>query len=212
MQAPESSFPLSWPVGWARTTERKRAHFGTVGDGGYGLKRMTAAVATKRLLAELHRLGADAIMMSTNMRTRQDGFPVATAAEPTDPGVAVYFRLKGEPRVLACDRWDKVADNVAALAKHIDSIRGQVRWGVGSLEQAFRGYKALPEMGASKPWYEVLAVSMDAPWPIIEKRRTKLLRDHHPDLGGAHDSAAEINAAFDEARRFVADRDCKGSS
>lgn len=115
--------------------------------------------------------------------------------------MAVYFRLKGEPRVLACDRWDRVADNMAALAAHIDAMRGQLRWGVGSLEQAFAGYKALPAMPASRPWYEVLGVSEGASLGQIDDARRELLRKHHPDVGGNANLAAEINAAHAEGRR-----------
>jgi hypothetical protein len=33
-----------------------------------------------------------------------------------------------------------VADNIAAIAAHIDAIRRQDRYGVGTLDQAFAGY------------------------------------------------------------------------
>jgi hypothetical protein len=118
-----------------------------------------------------------------------------------DHGAAVYFRVKGEPRVLACDRWDKVAHNFVALARHVEAIRGQLRWGVGSLEQAFGGYKALPAMGATKPWWQILGVSEGASIGQIDDARRELLRKHHPDVGGNSNQAAEINAAHAEGRR-----------
>jgi hypothetical protein len=162
---------------------------------------VTLYVGRERLLDEMKRLGATAVMLSTNVPTRQDGLPYSKAREPDDHGVAVYFRIKGEPRVLACDKWDRVADNMAALAAHVDAVRGQLRWGVGTIEQAFGGYKALPAMGASKQWWEILGVKEDASWPTIEAKREALLHVHHPDRGGNGNVAAEINAAFDQARR-----------
>lgn len=196
MKTPESAFPLSWPPGWPRKPNpvRPRARFGS-GSG------VSLGVGVHRVTSELRMLGATDVIISTNVRPRLDGLPSGDAANPVDPGAAVYFRVKGQPRVLACDKWDRLADNLAALAKHVEAIRGQVRWGVGSIEQAFGGYLALSAMGASKPWWEVLAIDPSAQWHQIEAKREALLHRHHPDKGGNANRAAEINAAFDEARR-----------
>lgn len=203
-QNTESSYPLSWPVGWPRCKAPTRARFSAANhgsDSSYRYKRgVTVAEGVDRMLAEMRRLGAQQVVISTNVRTRHDGLPYSNTAEPRDHGVAVYFRLKGEPRVLACDKWDRVADNLVALAKHVEAVRGQVRWGVGSLEQAFGGYRALPEVGARRAWWEVLGVAQDASIDEVERRREELLFKHHPDRGGSQAIAAEVNAAFDEAR------------
>jgi hypothetical protein len=198
------AFPLSWPPGWPRTPPGKlqRARFSVrVQDSTYRMKgQVTLYVGRERLLDELRRLGAQSVVLSTNIPVRLDGLPYSKAAEPKDHGVAIYFRIKGEPRVLACDKWDRVADNMAALAAHVEAIRGQLRWGVGSLEQAFGGYRALTAMGARKPWHEVLGVSEGASLGQIEDARNELLMRHHPDRGGSHSMAAEINAAYSEAK------------
>ena len=57
----------------------------------------------------------------------------------------MYFKLDSVPEglVLACDRWLRVEDNIAAVAAHIGALRGIDRWGVGSVRQAFAGYKRL---------------------------------------------------------------------
>jgi hypothetical protein len=115
--------------------------------------------------------------------------------------VAIYFRLKGEPRVLACDKWNRVAHNLYAISKHIDAIRGQVRWGVGSLEQAFGGYRALPAMEAPKQWWEVLGVKPHASAAEVEAARLAGLSRCHPDKGGRTGDAVEINLAWDAFRR-----------
>lgn len=199
-------YPLSWPAGWPRTPPGKieRAKFGSrvTHEGGWSSReRITNYAARERLLDELSRLGAQGLVLSTNIPTRQDGLPYSNAKEPRDHGVAVYFRLRGEPRVLACDRWDRVADNMAALAAHIDAMRGQARWGVGSLDQAFAGYKALPAVGARKAWHEVLGVVAHEATGTVELRIRTLQREHHPDRGGNGAQMAEINAAADEFRR-----------
>lgn len=213
MNAPDESYPLSWPVSWPRCKSPTRAKFGAERwvanannpNGGWKARgALTLAQARERLLDELSRLGASHVVLSTNIKTRNDGLPYSNAAEPRDSGTAVYFRLKGEPRVLACDKWDRVADNLAALAKHIEAVRGQVRWGVGSLEQAFGGYRALPAMGEIKHWWEVLGVPQGASLDAVEAKRIELLQRHHPDKGGTHARAAEINEAADQANRELA--------
>ena len=90
---------------------------------------------------------------------------------------------------------------MAALAAHVDAVRGQIRWGVGTLEQAFGGYKALPAMDQRRTWWQILKVSEGASLGQIEDARNELLMKHHPDRGGHGNEAAEINAAYDEARK-----------
>lgn len=204
MNAPDASWPLSWPISWPRSRSPECAKFGGRRQSDHGnwtvRASLTIAQARERLIHELALLGATNRVLSTNIRTRGDGLPYSNAAEPADHGVAVYFRLKGEPRVLACDKWDRVADNIAALAKHIEAARGQIRWGVGTLEQAFGGYKALPAVGEKQPWWVVLALPESASRDEIDRKRNDLLRKHHPDMtGGSHTRAAEINAAYQEA-------------
>jgi len=189
------TFPLAWPVGWPRSSGAPaQAHFGRKGQG------ETLYAARARLQDELRMLGAAAVVISTNLPTRNDGLLYSNAREPADHGVAVYFLIKAEPRVLACDRWNRVSDNMVALAKHVEAIRGQLRWGVGSIEQAFGGYKALPAVGARVDWHVVLGVPPAASWEEIQRRRRELLEQHHPDRGGDPARAAAVNEAFSEAR------------
>lgn len=202
------AYPLAWPVGWRRTAaeERKRGRFGAVVS---GLRReLSIAEGRDRLLDELDALGADAVVVSTNAptrRDRRDGWVVSgSAANPKDPGAAVYFRLPDGPHVLACDRWDRLADNLAAIAAHVEALRGIDRWGVGSLAQAFAGYKALTAMGERPPWWRVLGFATEPrDLGAVERRWRELIREHHPDAGGNQDQAADVNAAMSEARRVL---------
>lgn len=207
----EQAYPLSWPRHWQRTPSHKkqRAQFGKVGPANYGggyttKSRLSIADGTKRLLDELGRLGAREIIISTNLRLRRDGLPASDQKEPDDNGVAVYFQLLGKPQVLACDKWDRIADNLAALGAHIDAIRRQERYGVGSLEQAFAGYAALPNYAtepAKRPWRDVLGYpetleAAEAGYKVAAKRL-------HPDNpSGSHEAMAELNQAIKEAREF----------
>ncbi|MBU0517173.1 MAG: DnaJ domain-containing protein [Proteobacteria bacterium] len=185
------AFPLHWPQGWARTPaiRRRRSQFGT-----------PFAKARDGLLAELRRLGARYITLSTNIELRLDGLPYANRRQPDDPAVAVYFELNGTPHVLACDKWDRVNDNTQAIRKHVEAIRGQDRWGVGTLEQAFSGYKALPDP-SQRPWWEVLGVGRTASEDEINAAYRIKVRTAHPDHGGDAEAFKRLTAARDQARK-----------
>lgn len=202
----ERRYPLAWPTGWPRTAtvERKRASFGrqavrSYGTGSWKVKEaLSITQALNRLDGELSRLGVTDWLVSSNLRVRLDGLPYSNQAEPADPGIAVYFTLEREDRVLACDRWTRPADNIAAIAAHIECLRGIDRYGVGSLAQAFAGYAALPPAAAD--WRSVFALSGTPPWEAVEVRYRELAREHHPDRGGDPAVMAKLNAARDAAR------------
>lgn len=154
MPTEKSRFPLSWPLGWPRIDPAKRK------DAPFTSHRrdITISGAVSRLELELIRLGATDPMMSSNLKLSLSGVPYSGQAEPADRGVAVYFRLKGHERVLACDKYTSCAGNIAAIAAHIDALRRIDRYGVGSVEQAFAGYTALPGPGVDNrpPWRKIL--------------------------------------------------------
>lgn len=203
--------PLSWPHGWPRTTsyERRRASFGKTQTSGSGWKskaQLSIADGLRRLMEELDRLGVEdgSVVVSTNLKLRVDGLPRSDQGEPSDNGVAVYFRLLGKDQVLACDKWDRAADNIAAIAAHIDAIRRQERYGVGTMAQAFAGYAALPHMPAEaqkRSWFVVLGVAPDAPLSECEAAYKRAAKDAHPDFGGSSEKMAVLNDAIREARR-----------
>jgi hypothetical protein len=201
----EASYPLAWPAGWPRTepAKRRRAMFGTRAGASERIRELTVAEATERLQCELDRLAAGHPVLSTNLEARLDGRPRSGAWEPDDSGAAVYFTLKERRTVLACDRWLRVADNIAAIAAHVEALRGIERWGVGTLEQAFRGYQAIEDLRAGVPWRRVFgivggeAVTLAQVETIFRARA----RETHPDRGGSHEAMAELNRALADARR-----------
>jgi hypothetical protein len=173
-----------------------------------GSKKVTLPTARERLVDQLGRLEAGAIIVSTNMELTRYGEPRADRKAPDDPGVAVYFELHGKDRVLACDKWDSVAGNMAAIANHIDAIRRVDRYGVGTLDQAFAGYDALPPPGAHNrpPWRKVFNFADDAAVDsdAIAARYRDLARQFHPDMqGGSHEAMAMLNEARDAAAREI---------
>jgi hypothetical protein len=98
------AFPLSWPLGWPRNKgARQVSKFSADG------RPLTIYAAMRRMTDEFGRLGVRDrdILISTNVETRRDGMPRSDRPAPSDPSVAVYFKLKEKDRVLACDRWQR---------------------------------------------------------------------------------------------------------
>lgn len=203
-------YPLTWPTGWKRTPyhARKRAAFHSTrkvesGDGASWRRKesLTVGDGLERIRGELRRLGAAYVTISSNLRIREDGLPYANQAKQLDdPGVAVYFRLNNADRVLACDRWRSAAENLAAIAGHIAAVRAQDRYGVGTLDQAFAGYAALPAKGST--WRTTLGFAHDqvVTREEVDQAFRERSRSAHPDVqGGSHDAMASLSAAKVEA-------------
>lgn len=205
-----TAYPLDWPVGWKRTQLRTRAKFTKKGRGALrdaagnhqgwdSNKPLTIEQATQRVLAELRRFGvADSnITISTNLVLRLDGLPRSGQANPTDPGAAVYW-TKGQEgqRCMAIDRYDRIADNLAAIAATLDAMRAIERHGGAAiLDRAFTGFKAL---AAPEQPFQVLGVGANASKDEIDRAYKRLAAEHHPDRpGGDEQRMARINAARD---------------
>lgn len=157
-------------------------------------------------VGQKYRVQPSSVIISTNLPTRKDGFPYSNAREPEDSGVAVYFDLDNEKICLPCDRWDRVADNIAAIAAHIKATRDIERWGVADLKTAFAGFKALPENGSpavTKSWWEILGVEPNAKYEQIRTARNKLAMIYHPDVPetGDEDKFKEIENAYKKAKK-----------
>ncbi len=207
----QQRYPLSWPTGWKRTPayERLPARFSRKERTSYASgqstwlrqRMLTVADSLDRLELELNRLGASSEILSTNVQVRLDGLPRSGQREPDDPGAAVYFTLHGKPRCLACDRWIRVADNIAAIAAHVSAIRAVDRYGVGTMDQAFAGYAQLPP--STEEWWAILGVDRVASVEQIESAFRALARKHHPDAGGSNQIMARLNQARDTGLRSV---------
>ena len=82
------AYPLYWPEGRKRTPLNLRAHNRSFSMGFEGSR--------DSLVAEVNRMGARDVIISTNIPLRRDGLPLANASEPTDCGVdekADVFRV-----------------------------------------------------------------------------------------------------------------------
>lgn len=184
-------YPLAWPDGWPRAKGRRSAAF-----------KVTFDKALQELGYEIERLGGRYPVMSTNMELRVDGTPRRDRGEPRDPGVAVYFELKGKQKVFACDTFHTVKDNIRAIGLTIEALRSIDRYGASDmLERALSAFTALP---APKSCWEVLGLAPGSSRRAIEDSWRLLAAKHHPDRGGSDARMAEINAARDEALKGAA--------
>lgn len=201
------AFPLQWPIGWKRTpaNERTPAKFYSTAKRQYGETPyrqkgdLSIAAARERVIGELRRMGmADHdVVISSNLPLRLDGLPRGDVANPADPSVAVYWRKGNATRCMAIDRYDRVADNLAAIAATLEAMRAIERHGGATiLDRAFTGFTALP---APEQWFQVLGVSVAATRAQIELAFKQLAMRHHPDRpGGSAERMARISAARDD--------------
>lgn len=153
------------------------------------------------IFAELERLKARNSVVSSNVQLRRDGLPYSNRRPPEDPGVAVYFELDGRQQCIPCDRWRTCEENARAIWKSIQAIRGLDRWGAKSfVEAAFKGFEALPP--AASDWRSVLKVGQHCTWNDVRESYRKLARTAHPDHGGSEHQMADVNLAYEAAKKF----------
>lgn len=176
------AYPLSWPFGKPRNNYPQRSRFD-----------VQFAKACDELMREIDLLGGRQPVLSSNIPLKRDGLPYAGQKEPVDRGVAVYFTLKGQQFCFACDRWDKVGDNIQAIRHTIAALRGIKRWGTGDMvQQAFTGFVALP---SQENLHDILGVRPDATEDEIDAAFKQKARIAHPDAGGSDEAMQRLNEA-----------------
>lgn len=188
------AYPLHWPEGWPVNEKPKHSQFNT-----------SFEKARTGLFAELRRLGASDIVLSTNIPLRKDGMPYARQFADMDCGVAVYFRLNDKLQCFPCDKWKTVGDNIHAIAKTIEAMRGIDRWGSKAmLDAAFSGFQALPEPQADNEfwWLKVLGVEAGSTLPECKKAYKAKAFEVHPDR--AKEAPEAIGAIYELNRAILA--------
>lgn len=200
------AYPLNWPEGWPRTKASHRTY-------NWQLKRATFDSARRSLYDQLRMLNASAVVLSTSIPLRLDGQPYATMRpDDNDPGVAVYFTLRGKQMAMARDSYDNVAQNMRSLSLAIEHLRGLDRHGGSQmLERAFSGFAQLPPPEGSVRdevinWQDVLG-----PFPadlepsdilvLAEGRYRSRAKDTHADTGGSDAAMIRLNLAIAAARK-----------
>ena len=200
-----TKFPLSWPAGWKRTPShhRNRARFNKKGSSGRKDK-LSIEQATQRVRGELQRMSIyeGNVIISTNLMLRGDGLPRSGQPEPQDPGAAVYWKKSQwkTHKVMAIDQYDRVADNLAAIAATLDAMRAIERHGGAIiLERAFLGFDQLPEPNNWR--HELGLTDKQVTLEEVKAAYQRLAITYHPDKGGSHERMASINRAWSDAQR-----------
>jgi len=196
MQETIDAFPLQWPIGFKRNTpsQRIRSPF-----------KQGMDTSQKFLRRQLELLGAGGLIVSTNIPVRKDGglFADYMSKKLEDPGVAIYFRLgtKDEGYTsMCCDQYNTVWENIYALGKSIEAIRGLERWGSSEfMQRVFTGFKALPFQSTAKNWWDILEVSRHADQDAIRDAYRKKLKQAHPDVGGTDAEFIRVQQAYQQA-------------
>jgi len=186
------AYPLKWPDGWTRSLSPAKSRFDCNFNQALG-----------NIKYELDRMGVDisTIVYSTNLELRKDGLPRMGRGQPFDRGVAVYWMQDGAQKVIACDRWDTVKDNLRAIEKTLEALRGIDRWGTSDIvNKAFAGFNALPAPAVG--WRETLGHC-----DTLEQAsaaRNRMAMGVHPDRGGSDEAMKSINAAWSAAKEEFA--------
>ena len=179
------AYPLQWPAGRPRTHYPAQSKFGV----------RTIDQAVRLVREEIRRLKGGSAVISSNMRLRLDGLPYSNQAQPQDKGVSVFFSYNDRSMCFSCDRWDKVQDNIYAIAKTIEALRGIERWGSGDMmQQAFTGFVALPPQESA--WY-ILGIKENASINEIEAAYKAKAKTEHPDAGGSTKRFQRVRGAYE---------------
>lgn len=197
-----TAYPLCWPASWRRTAPGRRV------DAKFCIhvyqsrpRRLDVGDGVERIRNELRRMGISlgSVIISTDLKLRGDGLPYSSqATSRLDPGAAVYWRDGKQTRCMAIDIYDRVADNLAAIAATIEAMRAIERHGGALiLDRAFMGFAALPAPAPQELPHEVLGVAESATRDEVEYAYRRAAMQCHPDKGGSHAAMTRINTARD---------------
>lgn len=187
------SYPLYWPEGWPRTdaANQKRARFDD----------RSVYIARRVLSDEVRRFGATDLIISSNLELKLDGNPRSNQRQPSDRGVAIYFKREDVDMALACDIYTTVEDNLWALCRTLQALRQIERDGSPALiNRAFKGFAQLPDPDAL-PWWNMLHITREATKEEIVAAYRKLALQHHPDHGGNVEEFHPIQKAYEAAMK-----------
>ena len=188
-----TSYPLTWPEGWKRASNRIKSKFG----------EHTIDHGVNKIIHELKlmRVHHQDIIISTSLKLRLDGLPYSSQPQPKDPGVSVWWITdESEQKVFPLDKYQKIEDNLYAIAMSLEAMRGIDRWSGGEiLDRAFTGFVALPAP-TGKSWREVLGyngVDLFEASKFYKRARSAA----HTDKGGTDEQFIAVNKAWAECQK-----------
>ena len=146
----------------------------------------------------------DSVILSTNIELRLDGLPYSNRRSPEDVGAAVYFSRNDKNQCIAVDKYDRVADNISAIAKAVKCLRSLERYGADQvLERAFVNLNALPapEQKTTRSWRSILGGYRGNDINEVQKIYRKMRSAAHQDNGGRTNVFHQVQEAWDSAQR-----------
>lgn len=213
--------PLQWPEGWKRTDpdNRTRSRFAA----GQFVHSRDGILKELRLMRAVHPT------ITSDLPLKSNGMPYATG-RVDDPGVAVWWvdaKIGGSSveRVIACDTYKDIADNLHAIQLTLNAMRGIGRWGANQVvERAFAGFAALPPgsgetinavpVEESIDWREFFEITplLDGMnkhdlVALIRGRHKRMALAKHPDHGGTREAFDELSKALEAAEAELGTRD-----
>ena len=191
------AYPLQWPLGYKRTPagDKKHAAFQT-----------SFAKARDEIIFHLKKMRGSDIIISSNVPLKRDGTPYSVPFGQyknitDDTGIAVYFIFNKEQKVICCDAYLSLDDNMQAINRTVEALRGIDRWKCSDIiNQTFTGFKALPEKISvnGHAWFEILEVKQTADANEIKEAFRKKAMQYHPDRGGNIEMFDSIQKAYQQ--------------
>lgn len=189
-------YPLAWPPHRARTPAHNRE------GKRYEVAGLVEAIGTvDREVERWRKRGAGGERIVNYEITTNH---IGRGAAPADPGAALWFTIAGGPitgpaelRVLACDKFRDLPQNVRALSLTMERLRHVAEVGAYTLIAAVEGAKMLPPPERPIDWRAVLGLGETA--TLIAANAT--YRALALEAGEGSDRLKELNAAIAAARK-----------
>lgn len=108
----KTEYPLKWPDNIPPRLKQIRSGF---------RNRMSILQAIAELESALKKYGASGATLYTNMKFDSVGEPLPLKGKPVGAGVSLTFISNNNQVVMACDKYDRIADNIRAMAETIFS-------------------------------------------------------------------------------------------
>ena len=183
----EYSYPLLWPAGFKSTADWQRKA---------GPFKVAGKQVLHDLMRELELLGAKDVKINSDRPVNRDGNLSMAKRSYVSPACVIYFKRKGREVVLACDQYADFTDNMRAISKTIEAMRGIERWGSSDmLDRAFTGFAALP---SPEQWWQVLGVSSNASAAAINEAYRQKSKEANQDPLNAQALQQRLNVARDQ--------------
>lgn len=140
------------------------------------------------LHSELWHLGAYEYVMEIDMDERYfrlDGSPRANAVANSS-AIAISFKAQQGPMEFLCGTYTAWQDNVWAIAKGLEALRGINRWGITQAAEQYQGFRAIGS-----------GIALGAASMTVEEAAAVLLRAAYGD----HYNALYTNAMIHNPER-----------